>query len=123
MSLTRILFILGLTCFALEADGLLTSTHWRLTKLVRFQRLRKILEDVIKKPDAAKVLSSVQTAWIQQMLDHFNPADTRYFYQRYYVSTKFWNPSTGPVFVYVGGEDELFPGYLAGGKAKKRYYL
>lgn len=68
------------------------------------------------KTDGEKTLEAVQTGWVKQNLDHFNPSDTRYFFQRYYVSTAYWNPSSGPVFVYVGGEDELFPGYLAGGK-------
>ena len=114
---TRLLLGLSLVVFVLEANGLLTSsTHWGLTKLVKLRKLKRIMEDILKTPDGMKALTSVQTGWIQQTLDHFNLADTRYFYQRYYVSTQYWNPSSGPVFVYVGGEDELFPGYLAGGK-------
>ena len=116
MSVARVILVLGLALFTSEASGFLSSTHWRLTKLGRFHKLRKILEDVIKKPDAMKILNSIQTGWIQQRLDHFNTRDTRYFYQRYYVSTRYWSPSAGPVFVYVGGEDELVSGYLAGGK-------
>jgi len=116
MLVTRVILVLGLALFISEANGFLSSTHWRLTKLSRFHTLRKILEDVIKKPDGMKILSSIQPGWIQQKLDHFNTGDTRYFYQRYYVSTRYWSSSAGPVFVYVGGEDELVSGYLAGGE-------
>ena len=116
--LTRtILLGLGLTLVALHATAILTSTtHWTLKKWVSFERMTRILKKTLKRPDGMKILNSVQTGWIQQKLDHFNPSDTRYYYQRYYVSTMYWNPSNGPVFVYVGGEEELFPGYLAGGR-------
>ncbi|XP_065055370.1 thymus-specific serine protease-like [Rhopilema esculentum] len=78
--------------------------------------MKKMMEKILENPEASKLLSSVQTGWVQQKLDNFNPANPQYFYQRYYVSTLYWDPSTGPVFVYVGGEDELVPGYLAGGE-------
>lgn len=119
-------FVLCLNVFLLAqiADGLLSSTtHWKMTKLVKFHRLTKMMIEILKRPDGKKILDSVQTGWVRQDLDHFNPSDTRYFYQRYYISTEYWDSTYGPVFVYVGGEDELFPGYLAGGKLSLECYI
>ena len=115
--LARIILLgLGLTLVALHASTILTSTtHWTMKKWVSLERMTRILKKTLKRPDGLKMLNSVQTGWIQQKLDHFNPLDTRCYYQRYYVSTIYWNPSNGPVFVYVGGEVELFPAYLVGG--------
>ena len=124
MRANRLLLFLGFAFLAFEVNGLLTSTtHWSLEKLVKFRRMKKIMEKILENPEASKLLSSVQTGWVQQKLDNFNPANPQYFYQRYYVSTLYWNSSTGPVFVYVGGEDELVPGYLAGGKTIRWFSL
>eukprot|EP00794_Sanderia_malayensis_P019886 gene19886-21827_t len=100
-----------------NTNGLLGSNnHWHLKKLNSLKKLKKIMLNVIGKPNSKEIFNSVQTGYMLQKLDHFNPAETRQFYQRYYVSTMYWDQSTGPVFVYVGGEEELFSGYLLGGE-------
>ena len=70
---------------------------------------------VAGKANSKELLESVQTSYILQKLDNFNPGDQATFWQRSYVSTLYWDQSYGPVFVYVGGEEELFPGYLMAG--------
>lgn len=44
-----------------------------------------------------------QTLWFEQKLDHFNPANTDTWKQRYFVSDEFYKPG-GPVFLMLGGE-------------------
>jgi len=39
-----------------------------------------------------------------QLLDHFNPLDNRTFSQRYWVVPDYYDPATGPVFMYICGE-------------------
>eukprot|EP00771_Trimastix_marina_P003292 gnl/Trimastix_PCT/4525.p1 GENE.gnl/Trimastix_PCT/4525~~gnl/Trimastix_PCT/4525.p1 ORF type:complete len:461 (+),score=26.28 gnl/Trimastix_PCT/4525:51-1433(+) len=48
-----------------------------------------------------------------QKLDHFNPADTRTFAQKYYVDDISWRKPDGPIFLYIGGESPL-PGRAGG---------
>ncbi len=74
------------------------------------------MQNALTRPNSKELLESVQTGYVSQKLDHYNQGDTRQFWQRYYVSTLYWNPTNGPVFVYVGGEEELFPGYLLAGE-------
>ncbi|OQR76365.1 putative serine protease K12H4.7-like [Tropilaelaps mercedesae] len=50
--------------------------------------------------------------WINQRLDHFNPADQRMWRQRYMVNEKFYKKG-GPVFLLLGGEGEASPKWLS----------
>lgn len=40
-----------------------------------------------------------------QLIDHFNPKDTRTFAQRYWVEPQYYNPSKGRVLFYICGEN------------------
>ncbi len=114
---TKILCGLVLLAFVIHTNALLGSkSHWQLKRLASLNKLNNIMLSTLQRPNSKEILDSVQTRYVSQRLDHFNPQDTRYYWQRYYVSTLYWNSATGPVFVYVGGEEELFPGYLVGGK-------
>ena len=42
--------------------------------------------------------------WYNQTLDHFNPQNTDIFQQRYYDIDVYWNPRSGPLFLYICGE-------------------
>ena len=52
------------------------------------------------------------THWIEQRIDHFNWAaplaneSHRTYSQRYFVYDKYWKPD-GPVFFYLGNEDNV----------------
>jgi hypothetical protein len=53
--------------------------------------------------------------YFQQLIDHANPA-RGVFNQRYFLDFSNWNPESGPVFLYIGGEGPLTQspgGYLA----------
>ncbi|CAI2366003.1 unnamed protein product [Moneuplotes crassus] len=39
-----------------------------------------------------------------QKLDHFNPQNKETFAQRYFDIDKYWDPETGPLFLYICGE-------------------
>ena len=41
-----------------------------------------------------------------QLIDHFNPEDTRTYKQRYFTIDTFWDPKDGPVILYICGEYE-----------------
>ncbi|CAI2362492.1 unnamed protein product [Moneuplotes crassus] len=42
--------------------------------------------------------------WYEQRLDHFNPQKEGTFQQRYYDIDQYWDPETGPLFLYICGE-------------------
>ena len=44
-----------------------------------------------------------------QKLDHNNALDTRTFRQRAWVNDKYWDPKTGPIFLYICGESTCRP--------------
>ena len=52
-----------------------------------------------------------EAKWIDQKLDHFAPAGTTYWKQRYFVNTT-WFDGEGPVFLLLGGEGPASPAWL-----------
>ena len=53
--------------------------------------------------------------WYAQQLDHFNPADTRTWQQRYFVNDQYWKKG-GPVFIQIGGEGAADPIWMTEGQ-------
>lgn len=53
--------------------------------------------------------------WYSQQLDHFNPADTRTWQQRYFVNDLYWKKG-GPVFIQIGGEGPADPIWMTEGQ-------
>lgn len=70
--------------------------------------------------------------WITQKLDHFNPQDSREWEMRYLENDRFLQPGErenngksvfikstvsagGPIFIFIGGEWEITPGYVSAG--------
>jgi pimeloyl-ACP methyl ester carboxylesterase len=51
--------------------------------------------------------------YMNQTLDHFDPYNTGYFQQKYYVNQSLYKPG-GPVFFMLGGEGPISPAYLSG---------
>ncbi|XP_011497996.1 PREDICTED: thymus-specific serine protease-like [Ceratosolen solmsi marchali] len=52
--------------------------------------------------------------WMQQPIDHFNHRDNRTWLMRYYEEDKYFNGS-GPIFIMLGGEWTINPGFLQSG--------
>lgn len=52
--------------------------------------------------------------WFTQILDHFNPTDTRTWQQRYFTNATFYKPG-GPVFLMIGGEGPANPVWMVEG--------
>ena len=52
-----------------------------------------------------------------QLIDHFNPEDTRTFKQKYYVTDQFWDRESGPVILYICGEGPC------GGVPEKQFFI
>lgn len=48
---------------------------------------------------------TVEELYLEQILDHFNPTDSRTWQQRYFRRTDMYEDG-GPVFIYIGGEGE-----------------
>jgi pimeloyl-ACP methyl ester carboxylesterase len=55
-----------------------------------------------------------ENKWFEQKLDHFNPIDTRTWKQRYQMNLKYYEYG-GPVFLHIGGEDEITYDWMNGG--------
>ena len=54
-------------------------------------------------------MADFQALNFTQQLDHFNALDRRNFTQRYWVNNKYFDNSTGPVFLYICGESTCKP--------------
>jgi hypothetical protein len=59
--------------------------------------------------------SPIEELWYTQQLDHFNPADTRTWQQRYFVNDEHWKQG-GPVFLQIGGEGPADPIWMTEGQ-------
>lgn len=66
--------------------------------------------------DTAAVLDEVvvETKWIEQRLNHFDPQDHRTWNMRYLENNAYLQEG-GPIFVYVGGEWSVSEGWLRTG--------
>jgi hypothetical protein len=68
----------------------------------------------IEPPIVSPYSALVQTKWITQKLDHFNSYDSRTFQMRYFENSEFLQTG-GPIFIYVGGEWSITPGWVQSG--------
>lgn len=57
---------------------------------------------------------NVETLWMTQPLNHFDPQDDRTFKMRY-MENKEYLVDGGPIFIFVGGEWTISPGQLRAG--------
>lgn len=56
----------------------------------------------------------VETKWIEQRLDNFNPQDSRRWNMRYMENAAHFQ-SGGPIFIYIGGEWSIGAGSISAG--------
>ncbi|XP_026479923.1 putative serine protease K12H4.7 [Ctenocephalides felis] len=75
-------------------------------------RSRKTREPVEFVP---KSRHNVQTLWVTQKLDHFNPHDNRTWEMRYMSNDEHFKAG-GPIIIYIGGEWTISAGALVGGQ-------
>jgi len=61
-----------------------------------------------------KSTKAVQTNWIEQRLDHFDFTNMETWNMRYLSNDEHLQPG-GPIFIYIGGEWTVSPGWLQGG--------
>ncbi|XP_059621344.1 putative serine protease K12H4.7 [Phlebotomus argentipes] len=57
---------------------------------------------------------SVIEGWIEQKLDHFNDSNNATYKMRFLANNQFYKPG-GPIFIFVGGEWSISPGWVSGG--------
>lgn len=81
------------------------------TKIVGF---RHNFQRFIEPPIQTFRSPFVSTKWITQILDHFNPQETRTWQMRYMENDQYFQPG-GPIFIYVGGEWTISAGWLQTG--------
>lgn len=67
-------------------------------------------------PPARSVFSTraVQTNWFTARLDNFNESDTRTWNMRYMSNNENYVIG-GPLFIYIGAEWQITPGWITGG--------
>lgn len=56
----------------------------------------------------------VDEKWITQPLDHFDRTEKRTWQMRYYENANYFKPG-GPIYIYVGGEWTISPGWVQSG--------
>ncbi|GAB0098737.1 Peptidase S28 [Sergentomyia squamirostris] len=56
----------------------------------------------------------VSEGWIEQLLDNFDEGNNATWLMRYLANDEFYQPG-GPIFIFVGGEWEIDPGFIIGG--------
>ncbi|XP_023935727.2 thymus-specific serine protease-like [Bicyclus anynana] len=57
---------------------------------------------------------NTSTRWIKQKIDNFNTKDGRVWKMRYFERLSFYKPN-GPIYLFLGGEDEVCPLWAAKG--------
>uniref|UniRef100_A0A1B0CT00 Prolylcarboxypeptidase n=1 Tax=Lutzomyia longipalpis TaxID=7200 RepID=A0A1B0CT00_LUTLO len=56
----------------------------------------------------------VREGWIEQLVDNFDEYNNATYQMRYLANDEFYQPG-GPIFIFVGGEWEIDPGFVTGG--------
>ncbi|XP_045765696.1 putative serine protease K12H4.7 isoform X1 [Maniola jurtina] len=59
--------------------------------------------------------SDVKTAWIDMPINHFDPQNRDTYKMRYMYNEEFFGGDGKPVFILVGGEWDIVPGWLRAG--------
>uniref|UniRef100_A0A1L8EGF3 Putative serine protease n=1 Tax=Haematobia irritans TaxID=7368 RepID=A0A1L8EGF3_HAEIR len=102
---------LAITLVALIAFG-------AMVKAIEDQEIKafqNIFNRLHKEPGPEiKARANVVTLTIEQKLDHFDENETRTWNMRYMANDEFYEEG-GPLFIYVGGEWQISPGYISGG--------
>ena len=103
------IIILLCSCFVIS-QGL------KSPEVIRTSIFNKIFALLHKEPTPPlpKTRAIINTKWIEQKLDHFNGSDTRTWNMRYLTNTEIFQPG-GPLFLFMGGEWKITPGYISGG--------
>ncbi|GAB0098734.1 putative serine protease K12H4.7 [Sergentomyia squamirostris] len=57
---------------------------------------------------------AVVEGWIEQQVDHYDQNNNETYQMRYLGNDEFYQPG-GPIFIYVGGEWAISPGWILGG--------
>ncbi|CAG9559952.1 unnamed protein product [Danaus chrysippus] len=57
----------------------------------------------------------VQTSWIDMPIDHFDPQNRETYRMRFMFNEEFFGGNDYPIFIMVGGEWTIQPGWLLGG--------
>ncbi len=65
----------------------------------------------LKSPSLPSDTPLPEAKWISQRLDHLTISKTKYWNQRYFVNSTWWNGG-GPVFLLLGGEGPANPAWL-----------
>lgn len=52
----------------------------------------------------SSLLEAQEMHWFSQVVDHYDYRQEQRFNQRYWVVKDYFNPKTGPVFIYICGE-------------------
>ena len=70
----------------------------------------------LEEPDTSHTIGAqtIDEAWIEQPLDHFNPRDNRTWSMRYYENAALFKED-GPIVIMLGGEWEIATGFLKTG--------
>eukprot|EP00099_Drosophila_melanogaster_P013078 NP_001287406.1 uncharacterized protein Dmel_CG3734, isoform B [Drosophila melanogaster] len=79
-----------------------------------FERTFKRIHEEPPLPTTQNRADVVQTLWIEQKLDHFDPEETRTWQMRYMLNDALYQ-SGAPLFIYLGGEWEISSGRITGG--------
>ncbi len=103
------LFVIGITFLPLLIDGLPFFHHGRPRGGMVGSPRRRFQSSVYQEKAPSDEL------WYTQQLDHFNPADTRTWQQRYFVNDEYWKKN-GPVFIHIGGEGPADPIWMTEGQ-------
>ncbi|CAH0725332.1 unnamed protein product, partial [Brenthis ino] len=61
------------------------------------------------------VARNVYTSWMTMPIDHFDPQNTDTYQMRFMFNEEFFGGPGSPIFILVGGEWDIVPGWLQGG--------
>ena len=103
------LFVIGITILSLLIDGLPLFHRGRPRDGMLGSLKRRFQSSFDPKSSLNEEL------WYTQQLDHFNPADTRTWQQRYFINDQHWKKN-GPVFILVGQEGSADPNWKREGQ-------
>ena len=99
-----LVLILALTSFAQASSSFMANTI-----PVRAQGgliYANMVSEEVRLHKSLGIATNTTPNWFMQQIDHLNPSRGQ-FNQKYYIDYSVWDPHSGPVFLYIGGEGPL----------------
>eukprot|EP00123_Amoebidium_parasiticum_P006665 comp17566_c0_seq1/m.17172 comp17566_c0_seq1/g.17172 ORF comp17566_c0_seq1/g.17172 comp17566_c0_seq1/m.17172 type:complete len:507 (-) comp17566_c0_seq1:493-2013(-) len=107
-------FLFTTAALALSAQ-LACASHMFRKAYGKLRTLEEVVGiDMMAQNDNSSYMKPEERWFEHQLVDHFDHTNRNLWRQRYFIVDQYWGGNGFPIFLFISGEGEMTPGYLAG---------